>query len=252
MDIGGKQIPLKPIKVLIGIPSRGDFKADMALSLVFMIHNLTSNPIVKIGNSPRYISWHIQRLSSSMLYSLRQKMVDTALDADVDYLLFLDDDMVFPGELLHAWLAADRAVIAANCPTRGVPTNPTARSASARNPKGEMVYSDIAHLRWEKVWRVGTGICLLRRDALKALPRPAFQPHWVEELEDFCGEDWAMMEHLERAGIPIYIDNEISLGVGHIGEMTFTHEMVAGSRKAENQLVTINPPLIVPDRVKEL
>lgn len=226
---------LRTIRILIGIPSRGQFACDMALSLVHLINMLNSAPVIELNGERVLLTWYVHVIRSSMLYGSRQKLVDIAKDPEnkIDYLLFLDDDMVFPNRLLHEWIMADRAVIAANCPTRGSPTYPTARNRSIADFRGKVVYSDVGLGRFQKVWRVGTGIMLLRQDALQALPRPAFTPRWVDELQDYCGEDWAMVEHLEKAGIDVYIDNEVSLAVGHVGDMQFTHDMVAATRRVE-------------------
>lgn len=219
-----------PIKLLIGVPSRGEFKKDNSLDLVFATLQLTQRPLIKQEDVVRQVQWAIQVVTSSVLPGSRQKLVDAALFSEADYLLFLDDDMSFPEYLIHVWLSENRPVIAANCPTRSWPTNPTARNP-ANTAKGTPVYSDVAPYRWGKVWRVGAGIMMLRRDVLQALPRPAFTPRWEASVDDYVGEDWVMCEHIEAAGFPIIVDHELSQQVGHTGDMKFTWDMVKASRK---------------------
>lgn len=232
-----KQPAIEPIRLLIAIPSRGDWQQTTSLSLAFLVHTLTENKFFLRDGKRHVILWNIHAINTSILPQSRQNAVDTALRNNVDYLLFLDDDMAFPAHLVHEWINENRPVMAANCPTRGFPCNPTARKQSHTAPgQGSLVYSDLANYRFEKVWRVGTGVMMLRQDALKALPRPAFTPRWEPMNDAYVGEDWVMCEHLEAAGIPIIVDHEISQLIGHVGSMTFTHEQVVATRKVDAKL----------------
>jgi hypothetical protein len=227
-----KQPPIHKIKILIAVPSRGEWQQGMSLSLAFMMHTLSQNQLVRLGDKNCILLWNVMAINTSILPQSRQNAVDAAVRNDVDFLLFIDDDMTFPETLLHEWINEDRPVIAANCPTRGVPCNPTARHKSS-TPAGRMIYSDLANMRTERVWRVGTGIMLLRKDALRSLPRPAFTPRWDEERDAYVGEDWVMCEHLEAAGIDIWIDHKISEQIGHVGAMEYTWGHVKATRMAE-------------------
>lgn len=235
-----QQQEVTDLKLLIGIPSRGEFKKDTSLGLTFLVHALNEHPLVKIDGQVRRILWSIAVVSSSSIQGNRQKLVDAAIANEVDWLLFIDDDMSFPAELVHAWMTENRPVIAANCPTRSWPCNPTARDRSA-DPRGAPVYSDLVNGRWGRVWRVGTGIMLLRSDVLKTLPRPAFTPRWDEATDDYVGEDWVLCEHIEAAGFPILVDHKLSQEIGHIGDMKFTHDMIKASRT-----VAVRSGIIVP------
>lgn len=233
---------MKHVRLLIGIPSRGSWKSGFGLSHSFLINLISANPVVKIDGEPHLLLWQVEQKESSSIHGNRQKLVDAALGSDCTHLLFIDDDMTFDPTMIYDWLMENRPVIAANCPTRGIPTYPTARNQGGVH--GELVYTPEelgVRARWERVWRVGTGIMLLRADALRSLPRPAFTPRWSEELDDYVGEDWVMCEHLEAAGIPIIIDQAKSFSVGHTGDMTYTHAMALGQRKLDG------PQLIIPE-----
>lgn len=229
---------MKEVRLLIGVPTRGTYQANFGLSLSFLINLISANPIVKIDGTPHVILWYVENKNSSILCGNRQKLLDQALSNDCTHMLFVDDDMVFDATMVYDWLIENRPVIAANCPTRGIPTYPTARDANGA--RGDLVYTpeDLGTTpRWKRVWRVGTGIMMLRADAMRSLPRPAFTPRWSEELDDYVGEDWVMCEHLEAAGIPIIIDQLKSRSVGHIGTLTFTHDMVDGQRQLEKSTI---------------
>ena len=207
-----QQVP--DIRLLVGIPSQGMFCADMALSLALMCSDL-SFPLK--GKSHVF---QVVNVKSSILPQGRQSIVDAALAGDATHLLFIDSDMRFPPDLARRWLGLDKDVIAANCPTRGFPCNPTARAK-----EGTPVYSD-GKKGLEKVWRVGTGMMMVSAKALQAVPRPAFTPYWSEERDAYVGEDWAFADHLESAGFDLYVDHDVSLQTGHIGSYTFSHDDV--------------------------
>jgi hypothetical protein len=46
------------------------------------------------------------------------------------------------------------------------------------------------------------------------------------EVDAYQGEDWNMCEALEKAGVPIYVDHDLSKRIGHVGTFKYTHEVV--------------------------
>lgn len=213
----------KQFKLMIGIPSMAEWKAKTSLSIGLLMVNLA---FPQKEYDHHYI---VQNERGSILPQLRQGLVDKALKENATHLLMIDSDMTFPETLATDWMREDFPVIAANCPTKSVPCHPTARYFDGKT--GAAVYSDLATQRYERVWRVGTGIMMLRRDALEALPRPCFTPYWHEEQDRYVYEDWKLCEHLEALDIPIRVDHQVSMEVGHIGDYEFKHSHVAVTRK---------------------
>lgn len=199
------------IRLLIGIPSQGTMCTDTALSLALMASDL-SFPLK--GKSHIF---QILNIKSSILPEGRQRIVDAAIEMDATHLLFLDSDMTFPPQSARYMLEQDLDVLAANCPTRGFPCNPTAREKD-----GTPVYS-AGKEGAERVWRVGTGFMMVKVELLKKLPRPCFTPYWSEERDAYVGEDWAFADHIEAAGGELWVDHELSQTIGHIGNYTFSH-----------------------------
>ncbi len=209
-----KQMPPQKadIRLLIGIPSQGSMCADTALSLALM----SSDLCFPLGRKSHV--FNILNVKSSILPQGRQSLVDAAIEGDATHLLFIDSDMTFPPFLARRLLAHDKDVVGMNCPTRGFPCNPTARGF-----RQEPIYS-VGKQGLEKVWRLGTGVMLIKVEALKKLPRPMFTPYWNEGNDSYVGEDWAFAEELEKAGIDIWVDHALSTAIGHIGQYTYTHE----------------------------
>ena len=75
----------------------------------------------------------------------------------------------------------------------------------------------------QKVWRVGTGVMLIKLSVFDKLEQPWFPVEWNPALNDYTGEDWAFCAALERAGIPIHIDAGLSREIGHVGDFRYEH-----------------------------
>jgi hypothetical protein len=206
------------------MPAQAMMCTDTALSLALMASDLS----FPIAGKSHVFQLHV--VKSSILPNSRQRFVDMALDMDASHLLFIDSDMTFPPDTARHLLAHNKDVVAANCVTRGFPCNPTARNYP------NVVVTSQGQAGLEKVWRVGTGVMLISVAALQKLPRPCFTPKWNAEQEAYVGEDWAFAEELEKAGVDIWVDHDLSQHVGHIGSYTHTFEDVEVEES----------PLIVP------
>lgn len=197
-------------RVAIGVPSLGTWYAGFGVSLARMM---------------KYTQHEILMLSKigSSLSMMRTEMVRQAVEAECSHLLFLDTDMVFQPTLLDELLKSECAVVAANCPVKSVPSQPTARKWDGE--KYELVFTKDTSVGLEQVDRIGTGVMLIRLDIIPKLGQPwfAFRPY---EGGGYQGEDWCFCEQVEKAGIPIYINHWVSQDVGHIGMLTYTHKMV--------------------------
>jgi hypothetical protein len=169
---------------------------------------------------------------------MRWKAVKLALRENFSHVLFIDVDQSFPKDLVHRWVAANVDVIAANVATKRVPSQPTARYAPKADspPGGEPVYTDDKSKGLEKVWRVGTGVMMVRTSVFRKITEPLFEVKWKEEVSDYQGEDWSMVECFERAGVDIWVDHDVSKLVGHWGKMNYTHALVGEAEYGEREL----------------
>lgn len=206
--------------VFIGIPSGSDWKADFGMSLAGMVA-AAAKPLRGGGYIERLQLWNTK---GSILSRSRATIAKKALELECSHLLFVDSDMTFPNWTLHQLLSHNKAVVAANCVVKQLPSNPTARQKDETVP-GRLV--DSKHgAGLEKVWRVGTGVMLIKTSVFADVPKPWFPIVYNPETDDDTGEDWGFCEKLEAAGIPIWVDHELSRHVGHIGAYTYTHEDV--------------------------
>ena len=214
----------KKLKLFIAVPSQHIWEATFGMSLVFMTNSLAAHPV----EGYKDIEYQVFNKRGSLLANMRQTLLERALKEDFTHLLFLDSDQTFPPDLVHRLLAHDKQVVACNIATKKLPPDPTARQQSLTDRAGQLVYSH-NQAGLEKVWRVGTGIMLLRLNLFK---RPGMQPPWFDQrwnegLNSYVGEDWGFCEKLQKAGVSIYVDHDVSKEVKHVGPLDYGHDLIA-------------------------
>ena len=209
---------MKNPSVFIGIPSGSDWKADFGMSLAALMAS-AGRPLKGGGFIERVQLWNTK---GSILSRSRHTLVRKAQELQCSHILFIDSDMVFPNWTLHALLSHDKAVVAANCAVKQLPSLPTARQQGDK-PAGTLV--DSRETRGiSRVWRVGTGVMLLKTSVFDSIQQPWFDITWNEANDDYTGEDWSLCEKLEAAGIPVYVDHDLSRHIGHVGSYTYEHK----------------------------
>lgn len=212
----------KIAKVMIGVPSQNSWHPDFGLSLFNAGVSLMQSGIK--GYDGTKLRMFNKR--GSILPQLREGIFIHAVQQSVDYLLMVDADQTFPANTIQRLAFHGKPVVAANVVTKMLPASPTARKKSYKDPiKGEKVYTDPDSTGLEQVWRVGTGVMLIHIPSVKNIEAPRFNLEWRVD-DDFIGEDWYFCAKLEKAGIPIFIDHDLSKLVGHIGNFTYTHDYV--------------------------
>lgn len=207
--------------VFIGIPSGSEWKAEFGMSLAGLIAH-SSRPLRGGGGIGGLRLWNSR---GSILPRSRTTLVMKALESRASHILFLDSDMAFPPDTLHRLLAWDKAVIGCNCPTKMMPSTPTAR-LEGEGRAGKPLYSLPDDGGIKQVWRVGTGVMLMRTKVFQQMRQPWFDMPWDAGLQDYRGEDWSMCDKLDALGIPIYVDLGLSKEIGHVGDLKYEHKHV--------------------------
>lgn len=213
---------MKNLRLVIGIPSTQEWCADFGMSLAFLVARLSQQ-------IPGFASqqYRIHNKRGSILARSRQKLVEEAIKGDATHLLFIDSDQTFPSDLVHRLLAHKKQVVGCNIATKMIPSTPTARLKDG-TVFGKPLYTEADDTDLVKVWRLGTGIMMLDLNLFKrkGMEAPWFDQHWVEEIHDYMGEDWGFCEKLEAAGVSIYVDQDLSREIGHVGKLEYTHDLV--------------------------
>lgn len=218
------------MKIAIGIPSTGMWHADFAMSLLNLV--MTFHAEARVGNLNDEL--RVIHNRGSILPKQRREIVRSALDWGADYLLWIDSDHTFPNYLLTRLLRHKKDVVAINCVTKSTPASPTARLKSAEIMYGEPTFS-VSGKGLEKVWRVGTGVMLVKADVYRTTGPDIFHMFYRAEVDNYQGEDWSMCEAMEDKGFEIFVDHDLSLEVGHIGFLNYKHDLVPESVMLEMQ-----------------
>ena len=208
------------VKLALGIPSLGDWKADFGFALCQMCVYMSA-ALFEDGQSREVL--FLDKRTSNLPRS-RQEILEDAVLQDCTHVLFLDTDQTFPMDVAHRLLRWKKPVVACNIPLKTFPSFPTAR---LRGPTafGIPVYSNSTSnpMGLEKIWRVGSGIMLIDLSILKTIPKPWFELRYSDKHQQFVGEDWYFCKKVEDAGFDIYIDHDLSRHIGHVGNFQFTH-----------------------------
>jgi hypothetical protein len=170
-------------------------------------------------------------VSCSLLTESRNLLVMEALNAEADYMLWMDADHVFPRDALLQLLSHNLPVVGCNYARRHSPTAPTA----------SIVDDEGARLVWttkgkadegliEEVSHLGLGLCLMDMRVFVALDSHCDGNFWplfrIDPTEDgikFVGEDVFFFKKIRDAGIPVHCDHGLSWDVGHLHEQILTN-----------------------------
>ena len=211
---------MKKVRLVIAVPSQQTWDADFGMDLVFMMNYLTSHPEFDTGAVEGF---RLHNKRGSILANMREWLIQEAIKGEATHLLFIDSDQTFPRDLFHRLVNRGKKVVAANITTKSLPPSTTARVSD-----GVPLITGEHDTDLVKVWRVGTGIMLIDLNVFKreGMAGPWFNQRWNEGQNAYVGEDWAFCEKLEQAGVGIYVDQDVSRQVGHIGRLTYGHDMV--------------------------
>ena len=195
-------------KIAIAVLSGRDHNPWFTKSLVELV--------VYLGHQKKHSFMTMFRGNVSNIAAGRQSVLDDALTTDFTHLLFLDDDMAFPMDILDSMLESGFPVTALNAAKK----LPNHLSFSAVDLAGYEC-SSLGKSGCERVLRAGTGIMLIELNALSEIPKPHFEQKYDILTGKFHGEDYYFCDKLNYYGVPIGVDHSASQGIGHIGDYNY-------------------------------
>lgn len=201
-------------KLAVCVPSQDIWKTDFGICLFAMG--------VQFGAKKVDLPWvkrheiMLFNRKSSLIHSLRHSLVVDAIEWGATHILFVDSDQTFPADTIHKLAAHDKLVVGANIVTKSFPAK-----FCATGLDGNRVQTKIDSEGIEEVKVCGTGLVLINTKALLNVSLPYFLMPYDHETRTFMGEDVYFSNILREAGVPIYIDHELSKVVGHIGSMEY-------------------------------
>lgn len=192
------------MRVAIAVPSYSEWKAPMGISMAMMASYCTANGI----------RFTLISHGGTQVAKVRNALVRMARDAGADWILFIDDDMTFPMDSLVRLLAHDRDIV-------GV-------AACGRVPPYEIggAFVQRASEGLVEATRLGMGMMLVRMTVFDRIPSPWFIHSFDEQKtpvnpDGEMGEDYYFVRRAREHGAVAYCDLDLSLQIGHIGDMVF-------------------------------
>jgi cellulose synthase/poly-beta-1,6-N-acetylglucosamine synthase-like glycosyltransferase len=201
------------MRVAICIPARGQMEVTTAFDLTMMAAYMAGK---------KNIDLNVYTSQGTLIFDQRNSLVRTAVEEKCDYILFIDADMRFPKTTLERLLAHKKDIIGVNATTRMMPPKPTARNIQI-NEDGSVDWLEVFSNKEKgisKVDAIGCGVMLIKTSCLKNIPQPYF---YFEQLlkGKLLGEDIYFCIKAKDAGIDTWVDNDLSMEIGHVGSYTY-------------------------------
>tara|TARA_B100000929_G_scaffold143971_1_gene113930 strand:- start:640 stop:1290 length:651 start_codon:yes stop_codon:yes gene_type:complete len=193
--------------VAICVPVQNQVTAVFAYSLAMLQR--------KCGEAELATSLHFNMGSEVTMQ--RQQLVEQALETDCTHIMWIDADMQFPVDTLNILLAADKDIIAGNYSTRVPPHRPVA--FKSKNNLDSRVFSGKGI---EKVWAVGSGMMLVKREVYENVSPPHYKIEYSEDYTNLVGEDIYFCNLVNKDGYEVYISHDLSDRIAHIGTRAYT------------------------------
>lgn len=246
------------VKIAICIPSRGVCDSGFAFDLANMMA-WTTLELVQRG-----VDINMNMQMSSYIHANRTDLASIALaDKDVTHLLWLDDDMRFPKNVIARLLQHHVSFVGVNYSHRKPPPQPvackrvrpkerfqcavcdadkgTARGGAAYvGSTRERIWCPKCGLeRWctqyrlvtdenstglEPVEAIGFGVVLITREVFEQTKFPWFEHAYDHDQQMATGEDVWFCELAQQAGFPVFVDQDLSKEIRHAGSLEYSLE----------------------------
>jgi hypothetical protein len=183
-------------KIMIAVPTSGFSRNDA----FYDYYNLLEKPAGTVcvfarGQSPA---------------RNRNLMIQQALEHDCSHILFLDDDVAFPTNLLTSLIKHDKDVVTALYLMRSYPHQPIIFDYADDEGKCGWHFPSDKESGLIKIVNCGLGSVLIKAEVFKKLKKP-----WITlgELEkDHWCDDISFFNRVRAAGFEIYCDLDIHVG----------------------------------------
>ena len=142
----------------------------------------------------------------------RNLMIEQALEHNCTHILFIDDDVAFPPDMLRKLMVHDKDIVTALYFMRQYPHQPIIFDYSDNEGKCHWLYPDDSQHELIKIENCGLGAVLIKTEVFKRMEKP-----WVRlgELEkDHWCDDISFFNRARAVGFELYCD--LTIKVGHM------------------------------------
>ena len=199
------------IKLVVAVPTAGMVRMGFAYSLAGMISKVAAHGIPTRPESS--IEMKMDVVESSVIHTNREQLAKRAIDAGMTHLMFLDDDMIFEPQVLEIMLGRRQSVV---CTNYLIKTEP-ARDFVAVGLGGNRVDTTEGTTGIVPVAYSGFGVSVFEVEVFKKTPQPWFLPKFMPESNSYTTEDNPFYERVREAGFKVYLDQDASKLVSHLG-----------------------------------
>lgn len=227
----------KPIRVAVCVPSGDMVHADFAMALAAMAY--MCGPVVINGQKQDAIDLILINVKDSLVVMGRNTLVDQAQKQGVDYLLFLDSDMVFDKRTLRQLLSRDMDIVGGTYVKRRPPNTLLGHATDGRLLEEAISGEQVGGERLYEAGALPGGCLLIRMSVFDKLKKPYFQTpaHETDGQVWIEGEDIFFCRTAREAGFKVWIDWPTSFALAHIGQEAFKIPSVEIKPEAANAIV---------------
>lgn len=158
-------------------------------------------------------------IAPGLLPMSRNAAARSAFEWKADWILWLDSDQMFPPDTLHRLLAHGKKLVCANYMHR---TKDRGVALIWVDGKAEPFHSSLDRPALEKVYLTGLGVTLTASEVVAAVAKLNEGPPFQFETDgsgQFAGEDFPFIHKAGTLGYECYVDNRLSMEVGHLSEV---------------------------------
>lgn len=212
-----------PVKLAVCVPSGDSVAAEFTSDLVSLVAYQTARQAP--GSS-------LQVFFSKGAQPAVQRcdLVRLALQANADWILWVNPDMRFPRGALERLLSLEVPIAAANYVATVAPYLPAA--VKALDPELRL-RTEPTSSGLEYVQATGMGLMLTSTEVFRKLPEPWFMVGFHAETRSYFGEELYFCRRAVEAGFRIVIDHDLSKLAARVGSFEYRHELVTRTRAAE-------------------
>lgn len=207
-----------PSKVAILVPTRDTLYSQFSYSL--------SN-LIKVSTLMG-VDTHLFFDLSTILINQRESLINQAFEVSADWVLWLDNDMMFPPTTLIRLLAHKENIVGCNYMKRAYPFKSVAYTDTSDWENWiPITYSD----ELVDAEAMGMGCVLMRTEIFKKLNKPYFEYTYQPKTEDWGGEDFTLFKKLNKLGYQLKIDMNLSNEIHHIGTFAYGRSLSTNESK---------------------
>jgi len=226
----------KVVKVMVGIPNEDHTQVDAYDNRLLMMYHLGTLQVLSHFNKKEYcgvkfdypdveFEFYQGTVGNVLTPIARQRIAELAIDEGMDYLFFVDDDMICPIDLFEKLYKHQKDIVGALAFTRFAPHKPVIYNLTEGTDEitKQPYYISQAVLNYPKdslveCDAVGFGAVLIDCKVFRELPKPWFA------AATGAGEDIQFCFDARKAGFKVYMDTATKLG--HLGPPKVIDEQV--------------------------